>query len=94
MAGVAIRIRKRSASLLSLFAAIGTFLLVSLAAQAAPFAYIPNQTSNNVSVIDTATNTVVATVATGIFGFDPRGVAINPAGTRVYIEPITEQFNS
>lgn len=34
-------------------------------AQAAPFAYITNSDSNNVSVIDTAANTVVATVAVG-----------------------------
>ncbi len=30
-----------------------------------PFAYITNQDSNNVSVIDTATNTVTATVPVG-----------------------------
>jgi YVTN family beta-propeller protein len=37
---------------------------------AAPFAYIPNSGSSNVSVIDTATNTVTATV----------GVGTSPAG--------------
>lgn len=31
-------------------------------AQGAPFAYIPNINSNNVSVIDTATNKVVDTI--------------------------------
>ena len=51
-------------------------------AVAAPFAYITNTGSNSVSVIDTATNTVVATVAVG---FAPLGVAVNPAGTRVYV---------
>ncbi|MDO8681823.1 MAG: hypothetical protein Q7R30_25210, partial [Acidobacteriota bacterium] len=50
--------------------------------QAAPFAYIPNYGSNTVSVIDTATNTVVATVAVGT---NPWGVAVNPAGTRAYV---------
>ena len=35
------------------------------AAQAAPFAYIPNAGDNTVSVIDTATNTVTATVPVG-----------------------------
>ncbi len=49
---------------------------------AAPFAYIPNSSSNNVSVIDTATNTVTATVTVGAF---PVGVAVNPAGPRVYV---------
>ncbi len=52
------------------------------AAHAAPFAYISNYGSNNVSVIDTATNTVVATVAVGA---NPEGVAVNPAGTRAYV---------
>ena len=61
--------------------AAATLLILANArlAEAAPFAYIANQNSNNVSVIDTATDTVVATVA----GFSsPNGVAINPAGTR------------
>ena len=43
---------------------------------------MPNLFSNNVSVIDTATNTVVATVAVGS---SPFGVAVNPAGTRAYV---------
>ena len=38
--------------------------------------------SNTVSVIDTATNAVVATVPVGT---DPFGVAVNPAGSRVYV---------
>lgn len=49
---------------------------------AASFAYIPNHYSNSVSVIDTSTNTVVATPAVGN---GPFGVAVNPTGTRVYI---------
>src|SRR5262245_7172177 len=52
------------------------------AAQAAPFAYITNFNSASVSVIDTATNTVTATVAVGSH---PRGVAVTPDGSRVYI---------
>ena len=46
------------------------------------FAYIPNSANNNVSVIDTVTNTVVATVGVGD---EPGGVTVNPAGTRVYV---------
>ena len=46
-------------------------------AHAAPFAYITNQTSNNVSVIDTASNTVTATVAVGT----------NPAAFGLFIGP-------
>src|SRR5437879_12642801 len=57
-------------------------LLSAVAAQAAPFAYITNLFSDNVSVIDTASNTVVATVGVGS---QPDGVAVNPAGTRVYV---------
>jgi YVTN family beta-propeller protein len=38
--------------------------------------------SGSVSVIDTATNTVPATVSVGS---SPQGVAVNPAGTRVYV---------
>jgi YVTN family beta-propeller protein len=39
------------------------------------FAYVANKDSNTVSVIDTATNTVVATVPVGSA---PIGVAITP----------------
>ena len=64
----------------SLLVTIVSLLMLAAAgiAQAQPFAYITNQVSDNVSVINTATNTVVATVAVG---FTPRGVAVNPAGT-------------
>src|SRR2546425_13328919 len=44
---------------------LALFLLPGLGL-ATPFAYIPNSGSNNVSVIDTATVTVVATVGVGI----------------------------
>ncbi len=49
---------------------------------AAPFAYIANFNGNSVSVVDTASNTVTATVAVGS---SPYGVSVNPAGTRVYV---------
>jgi YVTN family beta-propeller protein len=52
------------------------------AARAAPFAYIPNTNSNTLSVIDTATNTVTATV---VVNEQPYDVAVNPQGTRVYV---------
>jgi YVTN family beta-propeller protein len=52
------------------------------AALAAPFAYITNADSNNVSVLDISTNTVVTTIPVGS---SPRGVAVSPAGTRVYV---------
>jgi YVTN family beta-propeller protein len=49
---------------------------------AAPFAYVTNEGSGTVSVLDTASNTVVATVPVG---FNPFGVAVNPAGTVVFV---------
>ena len=55
-------------------------ILASSTASAAPFAYVTNQGSSTVSVINTATNTFTATVGSG-----PGGVAVNPAGTKVYV---------
>jgi YVTN family beta-propeller protein len=51
-------------------------------ASAAPFGYVPNANSNTVSVIDTTSNSVVATVAVGAY---PRGVALSPDGSRAYV---------
>src|SRR5438067_230549 len=48
----------------------------------APFAYITNSHRDSVSVIDTATNAVIATVAVGELPFD---VAVHPNGSRVYV---------
>ncbi len=52
------------------------------AALAAPFAYVTNADSNNLSVLDISTNTVVTTIPVGS---GPSGVAVSPAGTRVYV---------
>lgn len=46
------------------------------------FAYIANNGSNTVSVIDTRTNTVSATIPVGA---EPYGVAVNPVTTRAYV---------
>ena len=51
-------------------------------AAADPFAYVANFFSHNVSVIDTATNTVVATVGVSIV---PAGVAVTPDGAFAYV---------
>ena len=51
-------------------------------AQGAGIAYITNSRGNTLSVINVATNTVLATVPVGS---GPTGVAVNPAGTRVYV---------
>src|SRR5438094_444601 len=45
-------------------------------------AYIPNSGSNNVSVIDTSSNTVIDTVAVGN---SPHSVALKADGTRAYV---------
>ena len=45
-------------------------------------AYITNQDSDNISVIDTATNTVIATIPAGEY---PEGVAVSQDGRRAYI---------
>jgi YVTN family beta-propeller protein len=52
------------------------------AAEAAPFAYVANNGLTTVSVIDTATNTVVATVPVGNL---PNGVAVTPDGKHAYV---------
>jgi YVTN family beta-propeller protein len=61
--------------------AIGLGFAASPAA-AAPFAYVANSSDNTVSVIDTGTNTVVATVPIGTF---PIGVAVAPDGKHAYV---------
>jgi YVTN family beta-propeller protein len=67
------------------------YLIISLAllasstvfVSAAPFAYIPSVDLRNVSVIDTETNLVVSTIATGQAAAN---VAANAQGTRVYVD--------
>jgi len=57
--------------------------LRAMPAVAAPFAYVTNLTPyNNVKGLDTATNTVVATVPVGV---QPLWVATTPDGAHVYV---------
>lgn len=70
------------ANLIGLATSVLLQLVVTTASSAAPFAYIPNKGSNNVSVIDTATNLVTARIPVGK---EPEGVAVNASGTRVYV---------
>jgi YVTN family beta-propeller protein len=58
------------------------FLMLVSTAGASPFAYVTNGESNNISVIDTSTNRVAATISVGS---NPAGVGINPNGTKVYV---------
>lgn len=58
------------------------------------FAYVPNNDDNSVSVIDTSSNTVVATInlgsgtVTSLLGYSvssPKGAAVSPDGSSVYV---------
>src|SRR5579864_1110103 len=57
-------------------------LAPSVAEASGPFAYITNSNDNTVSVVDTSSNTVTATVPVGVA---PSGVAVTVDGTRVYV---------
>ncbi len=45
-------------------------------------AYVTNELSNNVSVIDTAANTLLVTIPVGTA---PQGISISPDGARIYV---------
>src|ERR1700722_467250 len=69
------------------------FVLLGIGSQVAqaqsptgPFAYVTNQSSNSVSVIDTSTNTLVTTIALCTdCSLAPAGLAVTPDGSRVYV---------
>jgi YVTN family beta-propeller protein len=69
-------------SLLRILGALGAGLAIACGVHAAPFAFITNCGSNDVSVIDIATDRVVATVPVGAC---PYGVAVSPGGAHVYV---------
>jgi YVTN family beta-propeller protein len=64
---------------------IATLLLIviPLRCYSGPFAYIANSNDDTVTVIDTATNTVVGVPIP--VGSAPASVAVNPEGTRVFV---------
>src|SRR5438105_15446977 len=66
---------------LALLLGLLVLLPVGVWAQA-PQAYITNRDDSTVSVIDTASNTVTATVTVG---GSPNGVAVTPDGAHVYV---------
>ena len=51
-------------------------------AHAEPFAYVPNEKSGTLSVIDTATDQVVRQIAAGK---RPRGIAADPTGRQLFV---------
>jgi len=60
-----------------------SFLILNQNAEAQPFAYVANQISHDVSVINTATNMIVGPPIP--VGTTSRGVAITPDGTSAYV---------
>ena len=77
-------VKTRSLPVLGVMVSMGFFASVSLAQY---HAYVTNPgdwgvDAGTVSVIDLATNAVVATVPVGKY---PQGVAVNPAGTAAYV---------
>ena len=65
-----------------LFLVLSVIYITASDSYSEPFAYITNSMASTVSVIDTATNSVTATINVGDV---PYGVAINPSGTSVYV---------
>ena len=53
---------------------------------AAPLAYVSNEGSSSISVIDTATDKVVSTLK---FGQKPRGIALSHDGKRLFVSDQT-----
>jgi YVTN family beta-propeller protein/cysteine-rich repeat protein len=62
---------------------VAALLCVASVASAAPFAYVPNTGDNTLTVIDTATDTVVTTIP--IPGSQPQAAAVSADGMRVYV---------
>jgi YVTN family beta-propeller protein len=75
--------RKEFMKRLTLIFAALTILFVYSLAMAEPFAYITNALSDNITVIDIATGEAIATIEN--VADEPSGVAVNPAGTKVYV---------
>src|SRR3989475_11434648 len=70
---------------------LGVLVLSPVVWAGTPQAYITNLNDNTVSVIDTASNTVTATVPVGTF---PNGVAVTPDGARVYVANVLDGTGS
>jgi YVTN family beta-propeller protein len=78
----------RAAWTRSFMALVAVMLVMGLSAmappaEAAPFAYVVNSGDGTVSVIDTATNTVVGTPIP--VGREPFGVDVTPDGKHAYV---------
>src|ERR1043166_7413152 len=65
---------------------VSSAALPAFPARAAPLAYVSNEGSASVSVVDTATDKVVSTLK---IGEKPRGIALSPDAKRLYISDQT-----
>src|SRR5678815_6051382 len=61
---------------------LAALLAAPLATGAAPFAYVPNEGSGSLSVVDTAVDRVVAEIAVGQ---KPRGTVVSLDGRTAYV---------
>jgi YVTN family beta-propeller protein len=66
------------------------FVLLSFVAAAAPvraqsFAYVANQLTHNISIIDTRTNTLRDTIPLTSSEYSPAGIAVSPDGSRLFV---------
>ena len=69
----------------------GAVLLAATTVQASPLAYVPGSgfSGSTLTVIDTATDTVVTSLP--VFRF-AQGAAVSPDGTKVYLSSIAEDY--
>ena len=63
-------------------ACIAASALLAATALAQPYAYVPNEKSGTVSIIDTATDRVTGEIKAGD---KPRGIAVSPDGKFLYV---------
>lgn len=77
-------------TLLKIVLVFGAAAISMCPAHAQTVAYVANAVSNSVSVIDTSSNTVIATIPTGTA---PGSVAALPDGSRVYVSVSGNQPN-
>jgi len=73
---------RRQTFIKALGIAIMMLLLLAGIVSSTPFAYVTNEGSNTLSIIDTVTYKVIATVNVGL---GPAGIAVSPDGKQVYV---------
>jgi len=61
------------------------FVAAATPVWAQPFAYVANQLTHNISIIDTRTNTLRDTIPLIEGEYSPAGIALSPDGRRLYV---------